>query len=141
MDKRREIPAAKPMAASRADTDRVIARIESLGLKVEDAVEAAGYKRATYFRLKKYEASVGTVRDLDEWLVKEESKRKKPGTPTGSEREALLAEWAELGERLMESAPDEFARMFEGLRVIAESVELRTRGFALINRVVPRNDR
>jgi hypothetical protein len=125
MEKRREIPAAKPNAAPKADADRVMARIENLGLKGEDVVEAAGFGRATYFRLKKYEASVATVRALDEWLVSEERRRSKPSAPTKGDEERLLAEWMQLGEQLMGLDPQRFVQAMDGLRDMVEGVRLQ----------------
>lgn len=141
MEKRREIPAPKPNAAARSDADRVLVRIDALGMKGEDAVEAAGLGRATYFRLKKYEASVGTVRKIEEWLVKEEGRRRKPSSPSRSEQDQLLAEWAELGEALLEADPAQFATTFAGLRRLVESVKIRRDAIHQMFRATPGNER
>jgi hypothetical protein len=141
MDKRREIPAAKPNAAPRADVDRVLRRIEQLGVDGEDAVEAAGMSRPTYFRLRRYEASVGSLRKLDEWAAREEGKRKKPGTPSGTEQDALLAEWAALGEQLLEADPGRFRTTLDGLRDVLESVKLTQRAFSKMFRATPDHER
>lgn len=121
MEKRRESPAPKPNAAPRADAERVLKRIEDLGIKGEDAFEAAGLSRPTYFRMKKYEASVGTVRKIEEWLLGEERRRQKPEGPSKSEEERLMAEWAQLGEDMLATNPARFRHMLESLREVVDA--------------------
>lgn len=141
MEKRREIPAQKPNAAPKSDVDRVLKRIEQLGVSGEDALEGAGYSRPTWFRFKKYETSVGTVRAVEEWAVKEEGKRRKPSAPTTTEQEALLAEWAKLGEQLLAADPARFHSTLDGLRDVLESVKLTQRAFSKMFRATPDGER
>lgn len=142
MDKRREIPGSKrPNAAPKADVDRILQRFEQLGLDGEDAVEAAGFGRATYYRLKKYEASVGTVRKIDEWSLREANGRRKPSSPTGNEQEQLLAEWQRLGEQLMEADPARLTSTMDGVRDVLESVLLQQRAILKMLRATPGSDR
>lgn len=141
MEKRREIPPKKPNAAPRADVDRVLRRIDQLGFGGEESVERAGFARATYFRLKRYEASVGTVRSIEEWAVKEEGRQRKPSTPTGPQEDALLKEWSDLGERLLAADPGQFTRTLEGLRDMVESLRLQQQAILKMFRANPEQDR
>jgi len=141
MEKRREISAVKPNAAPKSDVDRVLKRLEMLGVSGEDALEGAGYSRPTWFRFKKYETSIGTVRAVEEWALKEEAKRKRPSTPTSTEQQALMAEWLALGEQLLASDPARFHSTLDGLRDVLESVKLQQRAFSKMFRATPDGDR
>lgn len=141
MDKRREIPAVKPNAAPRADVDRVSQRIASLGYDFHDAVEKAGISRATAYRFQSYTASVGKLRELEEWVVKEEARQKKPAQPTIEQQDAQQAEWAEIGRELARLDPQLFAATLDGLRDVLESVKLREQGIRKMFRATPDHDR
>lgn len=141
MDKRREIPATKPNAAPRADVDRVSQRIASLGIDFHDAVEKAGISRATAYRFQNYTASVGKLRELEEWVVKEEARQRKPAQPTIEQQDAQQAEWAEIGRELARLDPALFAATLDGLRDVLESVKLREQGIRKMFRATPDHDR
>jgi molybdenum-dependent DNA-binding transcriptional regulator ModE len=143
MDKRREIPGSqKPNSAPRADVDRVLKRISELGLDVHVASKAAGLSRMTGYRFLDYEASVGSLRTLEEWVVKEEAKRQKTGaTTTREQHDQLLAEWTRLGEELVQIAPARFADAMDGLRDMIESVRLQQRALHKMFRPTPDGER
>jgi hypothetical protein len=136
MEKRGQIP-GKPNSAPKADVDRVRARIEALGIDWHDAVKAAGLSYATGYRFLKYEGSVGKLRELEEWVVKQEAKRDRPPMPTGVEQDARLAEWSELGAELMRLDPQRFNEVFEGLRDVLEAAKLTQSAFLKILRATP----
>ena len=130
MEKKRQISAVDSgprNAASKSDVERVVKRIEKLGLKLADAVTGAGYERATYFRLKKGKASVGTLRDVEEWVVSEETKRGEPTLGTKSDQDALLAEWTSIGDELMGLSPARYLTTLDGLRDVLDSERLAQR--------------
>jgi hypothetical protein len=142
MEKRREIPAAtKPNAAARADVDRVRQRIESLGMDFHDAVESAGMSRPTGYRFLKGEGSVGKLRELEEWVVKEERRLKRPPQPTADEQDAMQLEWAEIGRELARVDPVLFGQALDGLRDMLGSVKLRDQAIRKIFRATPDADR
>jgi hypothetical protein len=138
MEKRREIPAPKnPNAPSRSDVERVRGRITALGLDWIDACEKAGLGRATAYRLLKGEASIGKLRELEEWVVKEEAKQHKPALGTKDEQDGKLSEWSSLGEELMRLDPARFADTLDGLRDVLASVKLTRSAFQKMFRATP----
>ncbi len=141
MEKRRDTPSEKPMAAPSGDVKRVIGRIEAMGLSVEEVVSKAGLSRPTYFRFKKGEASVSTVRTIDEWVAREEGRRRIPSAGTKSQREELLAEWAALGEQLLEADPERFRSTMDGVRDMLEAARLTQRAFSKMFRATPDPER
>lgn len=140
MEKRGQIP-AKPNSAPKADVDRVKARIAALGLDWHDAVKEAGLSYATGYRFLKYEGSVGKLRELEEWVVKEESRRKRPPQPTVAEQDARMAEWLELGQQLAKVDPQHFQMVLEGLRDVLEASRLTQSAFRKMLRATPDPDR
>jgi hypothetical protein len=100
-------------------------------------VKAAGLSYATGYRFLKYEGSVGKLRELEEWVVKQEAKRDRPPMPTGVEQDARLAEWSELGAELMRLDPQRFNEVFEGLRDVLEAAKLTQSAFLKILRATP----
>ncbi len=143
MEKRKE-PANsdKPMAAPRAEHQRVWARLEAMGLDSEGSVrKGTGISHATYFRFKKGDASVATVRDIDEWAAREESKRHIPSAGTQSQVDAQLAEWMELGEKLLKADPARFSSTIDGIRDLLEAKKLEQRAFSKMFRATPDPER
>jgi hypothetical protein len=140
MEKRGQIP-AKPNSAPKVDVDRVKARIEALELDWHDAVKSAGLSYATGYRFLKYEGSVGKLRQLEEWVLKEELRRKKTPQPTAAEQDAQFAEWMELGQQLSSVDPEHFQRVLEGLRDVLEAARLTQSAFRKMLRVTPDTDR
>lgn len=112
-EKAREIP---PNAAPRADVDRVKGRIKALGLEWHEACDKAGIARNTSYTLKRYQASVGTLRKLEEWVVKQEHARGAKPVHTASDGDRNVEAWAELGRELLELDPDGFQARLDGLR-------------------------
>jgi hypothetical protein len=140
MDKRGQI-SGKPNSAPKADVDRVKARVEALGVDWHDAVKSAGLSYATGYRFLKYEGSVGKLKVLEEWLVREEIRRKKVPTPTVAEQDARIAEWDELGRELAEVDPQHFARVLEGLKDVLQASRLTREAFRKMLRATPDSDR
>lgn len=136
--KPREIP---PNAAAKADVDHVKRRIESLGLGWHDAIEKADLSRITGYRLLKGEASVASLRTLDEWVVREESRQSRPTLGTQDEAAALLEEWTRLGEELSRLDPTRFRQTLDGLRDVLESTKLTARAFSKMFRATPDHER
>lgn len=101
--------------------ERVKARVEAIGLDWHVASKNAGLSYATGYRLLRCEASVGKLRQLEEWVIKEESRRKMPSRPSASEQDAMLAEWTDLGRDLSAVDPQHFVRVLEGLRDVVEA--------------------
>lgn len=120
MDKRGQI-STRPNSAPKADVDRVKARVEAMGIDWHDAVKSSGLSYATGYRFLKYEGSVGKLRQLEEWVVKEEARRKIASPPTAAERDAQMTEWDELGSELASTDPQHFVRVLEGLRDVVEA--------------------
>jgi hypothetical protein len=141
MEKRKEIPGPKPNAAPKADVDRVRDRLERLGLDLVAAAIQAGMGRATGYRFKNYTASIGKLRELEEWVVKEELKRRIPTQPTNDEKDARIVEWNQLGHELMQIEPHQFAASLEGLRDLVQSIKLRDRAIHKMFRATPEGDR
>lgn len=109
MEKAREIP---PNAAPRDDVDRVRKRLERLGVDFHEAVKKAEISRNTGYRLLRGEGSIGTLRQLEEWVVKQERSR---GVKS-SDRERAVEEWAELGGDLSKLDLEDFGQMLAALR-------------------------
>ncbi|MGE0547594.1 MAG: hypothetical protein AB7O24_04370 [Kofleriaceae bacterium] len=145
MDKRKEIPAKSPdkpgekppNAAPKADVDRVRSRIAELGIEFHECVKRAGLGYATGYRFLNYTASVGSLRKLEEWVVKEERRQKRPAQPTGDEQDERLAAWTEMGRELQQIDPDHFESVIDGLREVLEAEKLRASGFRKILRANP----
>jgi hypothetical protein len=113
VEKPREIP---PNAAPRSEIDRVRARVAALGFEWHDAVSKAGIARNTGYTLLRGIASVGTLRKLEEWVVKQEHARGAKPARAASEDEKDVEAWAELGRELLELDPDGFKARLDGLR-------------------------
>jgi len=109
-------PISRPNAPAKADVDRVTRRFERLnsGTDFIDAVIAAGFGRATAFRLRNGEASLATLRKFEEWVVKQENAR----GIRSSEIARAIEEWTELGDDLAKLDPDRFNEMLTALRAI-----------------------
>ena len=144
MEKRREIP-GKPNSAPKADVDRVAQRIVALGYKdIVDAAEKAGIpgiSRSTAYRFRDYTASVGKLRELEEWALKEERRRNLPAQPTTAEMNAQMREWTELGEQLNAADPVHFQKVMEGLRDMVEATRLTQAAIRKMLRATPDRDR
>lgn len=136
MEKRGQIP-AKPNAATKSDVERVRARVAALGYEWHDAIKRAGLSYATGYRFLNYEASVGKLRELEEWVVKEEGKRNRPVLPTAAEQDERIAEWSKLGDALMKADPQRFQEVLEGLRDVVEAARLTQLAFLKILRATP----
>lgn len=137
-EKRQQIP---PNAAPRADVELLKKRVADLGYEWIDAIEKAGLGRATAYRFLKGTASVGSLRSAEEWVVKEEAKRRKPSVGTKDEQSDLVAEWMRLGESLMRHDPEQFLRTLDGLRDLVGSVELQQRAISKMFRATPDTER
>lgn len=111
MEKGREIP---PHAAPRDFVESVRKRVEAIGVSFHDAVKSAGLSRNTGYKLLRGEGSLGSLRQVEDWLVREEAKR----GPRPSTEKAELDEWGELGVALKELDPRRFDAMLEGIREI-----------------------
>lgn len=142
MEKRGQIPTAqKPNAAAKADVERIRQRVSDLGTEWNEAVKAAGLGYATGYRFLKGEASVASLRTLEEWVVKEELRRKKTPAPSPAEQDARLAEWLDLGRELMASDPRRFDVTLDGLRDVLQSVKLQQSAFRKMFRATPDDER
>lgn len=142
MDKRKEIPAkSKPNAASKSDVDRALARAAALGLDIHVAMERAGLSYATRYRVIGYSASVATLRKFEEWLVKEESKRRLPARPTSEQQDENVSEWGRLGQELSQIDPVRFSQALEGIRDLVDGIKLEERGIRKMFRGTPDAER
>lgn len=136
MEKPREIP---PNAASRDQVASVQRRVEALGVGFHDAVKAAGLGRNLGYRLLRGEGSVGSLRKVEDWLVREEAKR---GPRAAEKREAnALKEWAELGEALRELDPARFEQFLIGIREIVKAKQTEKSVLVQMFRVNPDFDK
>ena len=140
MEKRHEI-SAKPNAAPRAEVDRVRRRIEQLGVEFHEAVISAGLSRPTGFRLLNGTGSVASLRSIDEWAAKEETRLKHKPDISAEQQAAALAEWAELGRQLQAFDPARFATTLDGLRDVLESVKLQRQAIHKMFRATPDRER
>lgn len=130
MEKRGEIP---PNAAPRESVSAVKERIEALGVNFHEAVKSAGLTRNTGYKLLRGTASLGSLRKVEDWLVREEAKR---GPREKSEPDDL-AEWAGLGRDLRELDPQRFVAMLEGVREIVAARKREREVLARIFRPTP----
>lgn len=139
MDKRREIPASKTKnAAPRADHERVLALLDRLGFGTEKAfTEELGRSRATFYRLKKGNATISMVREVEERLVREAQKREIPVAPTQNEQDELLTQWRELGDQLLSADPAQFYSTLDGLRDMVEATRLQRQAIHKMFRATP----
>jgi hypothetical protein len=137
MDKPREIPgvAVPKNHATVAQVAEVVARAAAIGLDWVDLCKRAGIERATAFRLKAGRASIGSLRSVEEFLVKLEAKA--PKQLVGSSAAAPITEWAELGARLRELDPNRFGEMLNGLRLLVDAKEQEKNAFSMFLRPNP----
>jgi hypothetical protein len=138
MENRREIPGATKNAASRSDHERVFALLDQLGLNTENGfVDKLGRSRATYYRLKKFNATTAMVREVEEALVREAQRRNQTTAPTRTEHDELIAQWCELGEQLLSADPARFHSTLDGLRDMVESTKLQQQAIHKMFRATP----
>lgn len=133
MDKHGEAHRTRPNAASRDAVEDAKRRVQALGISWHDAVREAGLSRNTGFTMLRYEASVASLRKLEEWLVVEESRRPKRTTSKGG----LISEWASLGEEMSELDPTLFEQMLEGIREVVKAERQKEGAFHKIFRANP----
>jgi transcriptional regulator with XRE-family HTH domain len=114
MDKQREIP---PNAAPRESVASVKKRAEALGLSFHEAAKQAGLSRNTGYKLLRGEGSLGSLREIEDWLIREEAKRGTKGKPDKD----VIEEWEQLGRDLKELDPRRFDAMLEGIREIVSA--------------------
>lgn len=117
MDKQRsqeQIPVPKN-AATKAQVEEVRLKAERLGIDFHDAVKEAGISRNTGYTLLRGRGSVGSLRTVEEWLLKaaKNSSRRPNADP--------LAEWVALGKELHELDRRRFDEMLDGLRVVVDA--------------------
>ena len=102
-----------PNAASKESIDRLRRRIEDgLKLKFTDGIQEAGLSHATAFRMVKYDASVGSVKRVDEWVRKREIDL---GIRSSDQQARMVDEWAELGAELSRLDPADFEERLAAL--------------------------
>lgn len=130
-----------PNAAPRADVEAMKKRVERLGLDWVDALNDAGISRATAFRFLNGQASVASLRRLDEWLLKQEQKKRilSPGSKTV--QDSAIARWTELGEKLMALEPERFREILDGLTEYVGGVEMQQRALSKMFRATPDPER
>lgn len=112
-DKTPQVRDLPPNAAPAAEVERVRTRLERLGIKWHEAVEAAGLSRNTGFTLLRGLGSIASLRRIDEWAAREESR--KPMSTMKSQQNKQT-EWAALGAELADLDPARFDTMLDGLR-------------------------
>lgn len=130
-----------PNAAPRADVESMRKRVERLGMEWVDALHDAGISRATAFRFLNGKASVASLRRLDEWLLRQEQKKRVPTAGTKDAQDAAITQWTELGEKLMKLDPARFRGTLDGLRDLVESLELQHRAIGKMFRATPDHER
>lgn len=134
MEKQREISAKVPPNAPPWDSVAdVIKRIEALGREFHDVAALAGVSRSVSFALLRGAGSIASLHKIEDWLVKEETKKPKRSTSPGSK----LEEWAALGEKLAALNPTDFERILNGLRTLVKTEEERQGAFVLMFRPNP----
>jgi len=137
MEKPREIPgvAVPKNHATAAQVAEVVARANAIGQEWVELCKKAGIERATAFRLKAGKASIGSLRSVEDELVRIEAKSRRP--LVGSNAESPLAEWAELGAKLRELDAARFAEMLTGVRLLVDAKIQEKNAFAMILRPNP----
>lgn len=130
-----------PNAAPRSDVEQLQRRVANLGMTWVAAVEEAGLGRATAYRFRNGTASVASARQLDEWLLRQEQKKRIPSPGTKSAQDAAIAKWTELGEKLMILEPDRFREILDGLAEYVGGVEMQQRALSKRFRATPDPDR
>jgi len=141
MDKQKQPPSSagkKPNAAPRDLVDGLVKRIAALGMTIHDAVEKAGQGRATGYRFLRYEASLASYSELDEWVKREELKK-----PRASEQklDGKMREWAQLGQELHDMDVDRFDTALDELRRVVDALHTLSGGKVLAFRVNPDRSR
>lgn len=110
-------------------------RILRLGIDFHAAVKDAGISRPTGYTLLRGTASVGTLRRLEDWVVRQESKRGGAQPRDGSA--VQLDEWTQLGRELAELDPDDFDRTIDGLRDLIAAKKLQATAIRKMFRATP----
>lgn len=128
---------ARPNAAPKADVDDVRKRVEALGLDFVDTVEGI-LSRNTAYTLLRYEGSVGSLRKVQDWLVKKEADR---SAERPKSKIAPISEWTAIGEALLELDRDKFDTILDGLRDILRARKIEEGGIAKISRPNPDRSR
>lgn len=126
----------RPNAAPRSAVSETWKRMEKLGLATEQIfVERSGLSRSTFFRFKKLDMVTSSLKDVDEWLTKEEHQNPKIAASQSSD--ARLREWSELGDALFEADPERFAEILEAVRVVLKARHMERDGLSQILRGNP----
>lgn len=116
-----------PNAASIDEVNRVKKRLETLGFGFHEATKAAGISKSVSFRLLRGLASLASLRKLEDWLVREETRSP---VPTVKATQSKQNEWASLGAAIADADPEGFETMLEGLRDLVKAE--RDRSIALL---------
>ena len=114
----------------------IIMGLASLTVFIERLI-TLGRSRATFYRLKKFDATTAMVRELEEHLVREARRRDQPTAPTRTESDELLAQWRDLGEQLLAADPARFYSTLDGLRDMVESTKLQQQAIHKMFRATP----
>ncbi len=138
MDKQRTTSEIPPNAAPLASVQAVKKRIEALGIDYHEGVKLAGVSRNTGYTLLRGRGSLGKLREIEDWLVREEAKRPRPKPASKDER---LTEWSDLGAELARLDPARMDEMLEGLREIVKAKKMETNAILKIFRATPEPDR
>jgi hypothetical protein len=116
MEKRREIPAATKPNAARART--LIAcepGSKALGMDFHDAVESEA-SRVRRLSVPEGRGQRRKLRELEEWVVKEERVSSVRLSSPSTSRTRMQLEWAEIGRELARLDPVLFGQALDGLR-------------------------
>lgn len=134
----RPAKSAPPNAAPKAQVDDVFRRIDALGIDWKVAVEKAEIGIATGYRLKKYTASVGSLKRLEDWLLKaEKAEFAQPAGVASEKFTTRLGEWMALGKELCDVDPEQFDQMLDGLRDLVKFERMREGALLKIFRANP----
>lgn len=138
MEKRGEIPGSKKSgersfanAASKDAVEKMREEIEAIGWDWHEAVKAAGVSRNVGYTLLRGEGSVGSLRSIEEWFVKEAAKKRAGGARTPRE------EWMAIADELEKLGPDELPRTIEGLQEYLRAEKRRLAALRKIFRATP----
>lgn len=120
-------------AAAKGDVFALRDEIEATGLDWHEAVKRAGLSRNLGYTLLRGEGSVGSLRQVQEWWLKESQQRKRDPLPPREE-------WAAIGLELEQLGHEELERTIEGLQEYIRAEKRRRAALRKMFRATPDAD-